>query len=133
MYHIFKKSLSEKVCERCSARSTTGQVLLLTTLTLGGILLGATTIGGLLMVYQIRQATDLANSGKAIFAADAGIEWGLYQFFNPNTSRPAPVLSNGASFATSCSPVADCTDIGTRVINSVGKSANAVRALELDL
>lgn len=57
-----------------------GQVMVLTVLALGGTLLGLTGIAGLLMVYQIRQATDLANSSKAIFAADAGIEWALYDF-----------------------------------------------------
>ena len=109
-----------------------GQVLLLTTITLGGMLLGVMTIAGLLMLYQIRQVTDLANSGRAIFAADTGIEWGLYQFFKGG-GGPAPTLSNGAGFVTTCSPVADCTDIGTRIIHSFGKFSNAGRALELDL
>ncbi len=110
-----------------------GQVLILTILTIGGILLGATTIAGLLVAYQISQGTDLANSGKAIFAADTGIEWGLYQFFKPGFAVSAPTLSNGASFTATCSPVADCKDIGTAVIRSAGKSANAERAFELNL
>ncbi len=113
--------------------SQRGQVLILTVLSIGGVLLGATTIAGLLVTYQIRQATDLANSGRAIFAADAGIEWGLYQFFHPGTSRFAPVFSNGASSTTTCLPIADCGDIGTRVVRVVGKAANAGRALELNL
>ena len=41
---------------------------------LGGILLSATAIAGLLMKYQIRQTNDAANSAKALFAADAGLE-----------------------------------------------------------
>jgi len=53
--------------------------MLLTVLALGGTILGATTIAGVLMIYQIRQATDLQQSNKAIFAADAAIEWGNYQ------------------------------------------------------
>ena len=99
-----------------------GQVLLLTTLTIGGVLLGATAIAGFLMVYQIKQTADLANSGKAIFAADTGIEWGLYQFFKPGSSRAAPAFSNGATFTATCSPVADCKDIGTTQILSAGRS-----------
>lgn len=95
--------------------------------------MGATTIAGLLVTYQIRQATDLMNSGKAIFAADAGIEWGLYQFFKPNSSHPKPTLSNGASFTTTCSPVADCKDFGTRTVRGAGRASNAERAFELDL
>lgn len=67
--------------------------MILTVLALGGAILGATTIAGLLMLYQIRQTTDLANSGKAVYAADAGIEWTLYNWFcanDPNkTNCPA--------------------------------------------
>src|SRR3989338_10873566 len=58
-----------------------GQIMLLTVLALSGTILGATTIAGLLMVYQIRQSNDIVNSTKAIFAADAGLEWRLYKFF----------------------------------------------------
>jgi hypothetical protein len=98
-----------------------GQVMIITVLTLGGTILGVTTIAGLLMLYQIRQATDLASSAKAIFAADAGIEWSYYQFncdpndttnkwpgcaldppsFNPS-SQPQPSFTNGASFEVTC-------------------------------
>ena len=109
-----------------------GQVLMLTTLTIGGVLFGAMTIAGLLMVYQIRQAGDIANSAKAIFAADTGIEWGLYQFFKPGTGA-TPQMQNGTTFTTKCLPVADCTDITTAHIISVGTSANAKRAFELNL
>ncbi len=59
-----------------------GQAMLLTVIALGGTLLGATTIAGLLMLYQIRQATDLKDSNKAIFAADAGIEMVGYYLAN---------------------------------------------------
>lgn len=55
-----------------------GQAMLLTVIALGGTLLGATTIAGLLMLYQIRQSTDLKDSTKAIFAADAGLEMAGY-------------------------------------------------------
>ena len=50
--------------------------MLLAVLTLGATMLGATTIAGLLMVYQIRQTTDFENSAKAVFAADAGTRMG---------------------------------------------------------
>lgn len=109
--------------------------MILTILALGGTLLGATTIAGLLMVYQIRQATDLTNSGKAIFAADTGIEWGLYQFFNPGSSHPAPTMSNGSTYAVVCAPqgTSNCTDVGTTQIKSQGTAANVQRAFELNL
>jgi len=103
--------------------------MLLTVLVLGGTILGATTIAGLLMIFQIRQATDLANSAKAVFAADAGLEYGLYRFFqDPNypTSYPQPFpLSNGAEFTE--------TTTGSSTIKSIGKSANSQRAFLLFL
>ena len=100
-----------------------GQAMLLTVLTLGGTILGATTIAGLLMVYQLRQTTDLTNSGKALFAADAGIEFGLYRFFkDPNYPKPL-VLSNGASFVE--------VTTGSSSIKSIGSAANSRRAFFL--
>jgi hypothetical protein len=113
-----------------------GQVLLTTVLTLGGTILGATTIAGLLLVYQIRQATDLANSGKAIYAADTGVEWGLYQFFRGGLAQQG--LSNGASITSvTClnagGSTVDCTDPTTAVIESIGGSGNVKRAFELRL
>ncbi len=122
---------------RYEIRGRRGQSMLLTVLALGGTLLGATTIAGLLTVYQIRQTTDLGNSTKAIFAADAGIEWGLYQFFKPDAAvqLQGPSFSNGASFRLVCSDAAGtaaaCTSSSTVSIRSVGKSANASRAFQL--
>lgn len=55
-----------------------GQILLMSVMMLGGILLSATAIAGLLMKYQIRQTNDAANSAKALFAADAGLELESY-------------------------------------------------------
>jgi hypothetical protein len=115
--------------------------MLLTVLALGGTILGATTIAGLLTVYQIRQTSDIANSAKAFAAADAGIEWGLYQFFKPppGGTATAPVFSNGILFVppvcadTTGAPV-DCTDIDRAAsIRSVERSANSTRALSFSL
>ncbi len=70
----------------------TGQAMLLTILTLGGAILGATTIAGLLMIYQLRQTTDSENSARAIFAADAGVECSLYDYFqSTGVAASAPV------------------------------------------
>ncbi|HXF44002.1 MAG TPA: hypothetical protein VNK70_00840 [Candidatus Paceibacterota bacterium] len=51
-----------------------GQVMILSVVMLGGILLSGSAIAGILMFYQIRAANDAVNSAKAVFAADAGIE-----------------------------------------------------------
>ncbi|MBI1960805.1 MAG: hypothetical protein HYS43_00820 [Candidatus Liptonbacteria bacterium] len=55
-----------------------GQVMLLTVTVLSAGILGATSVAATLMLYQIRQANDILNSTQAIYAADAGIERGLY-------------------------------------------------------
>lgn len=96
--------------------------MLLTVLVIGGLLLGASSIAGLLMVYQIRQSSDVINSTKAIFAADTGIEWELYRMFkNPGYSKP--IMTNEANFST--------TVYGTSTIKSVGNSQKSSRAFEL--
>ena len=59
-----------------------GQAMLIAVLALGGAILGATTVAGLLTLYQIRATTDTANSAKAIFAADTGTEWALFNYYD---------------------------------------------------
>lgn len=120
-----------------------GQVMILTVLTLGGALLGATTIAGLLMLYQVRQGADVGQSAKAVFAADAGIEWGLYNLLcqtdpigQERTPCPMPELpqfANGATVTVSClddagAEVPNCNPETTVTIKALGESANVARA-----
>lgn len=131
----------QRRCGKRSSPKVSGQVMILTTLVIGGTILGATTIGGLLVLYQIRQSTDLANSAKAVFAADTGVEWGLYEYYKkrpPAPSphpRPATPLSNGASFTTICRDSAgstvSCNDPQTDVIIGTGDSGNVKRAFKI--
>ena len=114
--------------------------MLLTVLTLGGALLGATTIAGLLMLYQVRQGSDVNESAKALFAADAGIEWGLYNLLceGDPTKQPCPltevpVFKNGAEVTVSCldengEEVPSCSPTSTITIKSLGKTRNVARA-----
>ena len=125
-----------------------GQVMIITILVLGGAILSATTIAGLLMLYQIRQTTDIANSGRAIYAADAGIEWSLFKWFcaakgacgADNAINP-PIFDNKAVFTvtticttftgeilTPCRPEDDPFAVTFR---SVGTAGNSTRALGL--
>lgn len=67
--------------------------MILAALALGGALLSISSIAGLLMVYQLRQTTDLENSTRAIMAADSGMEWGLYQYFQVPQSEAQPTDS----------------------------------------
>lgn len=128
--------------------SRKGQVMILTVLALGGAVLGATTIAGLLMLYQIRETTDLANSAKAIYAADSGIEASLYNWFceGPNGNGrtcPAPIparFANGAKVNISryCfnggQPVVPCNSeavADSATFKSIGISGNSNRAFGL--
>lgn len=70
--------------------------MLLTVLIVSGTILGATTIAGLLMLYQIRQATNFGQSLQALFAADAGLEWQLYRLLIDDT-YPKPDLSDAGA------------------------------------
>jgi hypothetical protein len=124
-----------------------GQAMILATLALGGALLGATTIAGLLMLYQIRGTTDSENSAKAIFTADSGVEWALYSFYcsqsdpakcTAGDAQPYPIFSNGATGDTVCydsndQPLADCNDPADAVSAVArGTSLGASRAFFVD-
>lgn len=52
--------------------------MILSIILLGGLLLGASAVAGLLTVFQIRQSNSAVYSTQAIFAADAGLEWASY-------------------------------------------------------
>lgn len=103
-----------------------GQAMLITVLILSGTMLAATTVAGLLMTYQIRQATNITDSTKAIFAADAGIEWALYRSFK-NANYPMPTFGNGASVTLVFTPP---TGFPTSV-KSTGNAGKVARAFEL--
>ena len=133
MWHSASNGIKLKI-RRVSRR---GQVMLISVLTLGAIMLGATAVSGLLVVYQIRMSSDTAGSAKAIFASDAGIDWALYQFLKPTSTAPAPVFSNGARFEIVCEDSSgnevQCTDQSVSLIRSIGIYGTISRAFELGL
>ena len=111
-----------------------GQAMLITILALGGTILGATTIAGVLMIYQIRQATDLKLSSKAIFAADAAIEWANYQMLIATTTdivfADPKTKSKGYCYNILGDIVEDCDGSNGNliwVIRGLGRSGEANR------
>lgn len=136
-----------------------GQAMLLATLALGGAILGATTIAGLLMLYQIRATTDSEHSAQAIFAADAGVEWAEFDFYCDATSTANPVsrcaggtreqvlpgnppgtLGNGATVDVTCYDASGittttCSSATTPAVSAIakGNSLNSKRAFFLML
>ncbi len=103
--------------------------MLLTTLVLSGVILAASTVAGLLMLYQIRQAGNAAQSASALAAADAGIEYELYKFMTQDCSVAAPVFKNGATVKTE----ALINDSGELIINSDGRGGKTFRSFRLNL
>ncbi len=106
-----------------------GQVMVLTIMVMGGVMLSAITIAGMLTLFQIRQSGDITRSTEAIYAADAGSEWALYQISKPSEASEHPwkdqetvSLSNGSEFRVV---------ISAESIRSFGKSANTNRAFEV--
>lgn len=63
-----------------------GQVMMIVVMALSAVMIGAIAVGGLLTARQIRQTVDAGSSSKAVFAADAGLEWRLYKFIEDEYS-----------------------------------------------
>lgn len=121
--------------------------MILTVLTMGATVLGAATIAGLLMLYQLRQAGDVENSGRALYAAEAGIELGLYRVVQGASSTlhatPTVPFANTATFTMTCyeadalcSPLneIDCTQTASStqnlLIKSIGSMGNSSRGFD---
>ena len=108
-----------------------GQTLLVVVLLLGGMMIASSAIAGYVMLISIRQSSDITNSGKAIGAADAGIEWLLYCRYK-NLSYPRPVFTNGVTVAITFSG-ANCRATGVTSAKSIGESKGIFRAFQINL
>ncbi len=114
-------------------KSASGQVMLLTTLVLSGTLLAATTLSGLLMVYQIRQSSNASQSAKAVFAADAGIEYELFRFYTGACSEQAPTFSNNSETSSEIIRVDNANGGQDVVVRAKGLASRNSRAFSLNL
>ena len=97
--------------------------MLLTVLILTGTLITATALSGILISRSLRESGNIANSMKAIYAADTGVEYELYKALR-DPSAAAPTMNNGSTFTT--------TALSTTTIKSVGRAVNSVRAFEVN-
>ena len=79
-----------------------GQVMIMSTILIGGALLAATAIAGYMLFFQIRQAGDAVQSVASFYAADAGIEATLFCYYNtftdPVTKVEDACKKNGSTF-----------------------------------
>jgi hypothetical protein len=89
-------------------KQKSGQVVIISTVLVGGAIIAATAIAGFTLFFEIRQLNDAVQSSTAIYAADAGIEDSLYCYY-------FQIISEGQT------PEVDCARSGTlRRIDSNG-------------
>jgi len=107
-----------------------GQALLMSVIMMGGALLGAAAIAGVLMLFQVRQANNAADSARALFAADAGLEWRTYCVLKdpnyPGCSSDFFPIASGASAQTNVEYVSSTI---IRIVSD-GGAGESVRTLE---
>jgi Tfp pilus assembly protein PilX len=110
-----------------------GQVMIVVVLALGAVMIGANIVGGVLINSQIRQSTNIIDSTKAIYAADAAIEAGYYQFLKGN--NVSLTFSNRASSTIKCFDglrnSVSCNATSVSYIVGQGFAGRVTRALEL--
>ena len=107
-----------------------GQAMLLTVMLLSSAILGATSLAALLVLFQLRQATDAKASTQAIFAADSGIECVLFEkivgtgdYTKCGEGGDWIELGNGSSYTV----IVDASGS----IKSIGRAGRTTRALEI--
>src|SRR3989338_4300716 len=110
------KKVKEQALPNFTQQNLGGQVMIITIVMMGGILLSATAIAGLLLVYQIRQSNDSVSSAKAFFASDTGLEitsWcyfkgcDAYKDYNDNDCNISD-LGDTAPFEATDPPASSC-------------------------
>ena len=79
-------------------KNQSGISLLLTVAILSAVTLIAVLIVDIVIV-QLKLAKDIGDSQAAIYAADSGVEWQLYQI-RKGVSVASPAMSNGATVET---------------------------------
>lgn len=135
--HVFSKQKTspKKTTWRFCARSTTGQVMLLSVLMIGSSILVFSSIAGYMMLERFRTSSNAVDSTKAIFAADSGIECELYKynFSDPQNSRQIDCESlkfndNKTSILTDVVGDASGTPL---YVKSIGTSVKSKRAFML--
>lgn len=111
-----------------------GQVMIVVSVALGGVMLGSTLVGGILILSQLRQVKNISDSAKAFYAADSGLEWGYYQFIG-KSEAVAPSFENGASSITKClnqnNGEISCNNSNVSYIIGKGTTQRVMRAIQM--
>lgn len=108
--------------------------MLLSVLLISSAVLGAATIAGLLVLFQLRQTADAETSAQAVFAADAGIERALFEKYandycgDANDEIPS---EDGAFSIKEDIQYKVKIEEGCTIAQSAGRSSRAARAFIL--
>jgi len=101
-----------------------GIALLLTVVILSIVTLVAILIANIVIV-QLKLSKDIGDSQVAIYAADSGIEWQLYQI-KKGVLVASPIMSNGATVVTTVTGTAP-----NFTIKSLGSYQSVKRQFEV--
>jgi len=109
-----------------------GQVMLLSIMILGGVMLSASVIGGVVLLHQIKQVHDAESSAKAVFASDTGIEYASWCYFKEGCSVSGEsCTSTSVTFDDdTCFVLESITGGGELRIISRGRNVSTERVLE---
>lgn len=101
-------------------------VIIFTTIILG-ILVSISLGLGAIFTPKIRQIAEVKNSIGALYSAESGLEWCLYNNqAAPSPTPVPPVMANGATYVLT---PADCSG---KSLKSVGTYKNVTRAIQVD-
>ncbi|MDP3731121.1 MAG: hypothetical protein Q8R34_01350 [bacterium] len=101
-------------------------VIIIFTAILLGILVSISLGLAAIFTPKIQLVTEVKNSVGALFAAESGLEWCLYNNqIAPSPTPPPPVMANGATYQLT---PADCSG---STFKSVGTFRGVTRAFEV--
>lgn len=101
-----------------------GQVMLLSIVIIGTSILVVSIVAGYLMVQRLRFSSNMADSAKAVFAADAGIECELYNIFKADPD----IVCNDLSFDALNALTAKTETIKNFFINPLGETIYYIKS-----
>ncbi len=110
-------------------QSRNGQAMLVMVMVLGITMLGVSAIAGYITIQQLRTAGDVSNSAQAIYAADAGTDWALFQLYLCPAQPTSSLCTNAQEFQQTLENGAtvDARMTATSV-QSIGSAGRANRA-----
>lgn len=138
---IMKKNFSKNYQQGQAPSTRSGQAMIMTVLVLSSIVLSLSSIGGYLMLVRLRINSDIGNTMRAIYIADAGLECEAYNHFKNNDTEGycadqsrnvffRDVVADGERFYYETAY--DKITASSSAIRSIGNARNVNRSFRLD-